>query len=123
MRSSVSRDAIGFLARRFSHSLSSLRYEPAAQLILLQRSPSALKPCSQTSGQTRDDFSLMASSASTLASLTSNLVPACRLNSAIERRDAALHSPSADAVRQPTRRNSACTDFVRSAGGVPEVSA
>ena len=88
---------------------------PAAQVILLQLSPSALKPCSQTSGQTRDVFSLIASSASTLATLTSSLVPAWRLNSVIERCDAAFQSPSAAAVRQPTRRSSACTDLVRSA--------
>jgi hypothetical protein len=36
-RTSLSREATGFLARRFSHSLSSLRNEPSAQTILLQR--------------------------------------------------------------------------------------
>ena len=115
-RSSVSRLATGLRACRFSHSLSSLRNEPSPQTILLQRSPSASKPCWQTSGQTRDDFSLMVSSASRLASLTSSRVPACRLNSAIERCDAVFHSPSAAPVRQPTRRSSACTDFATSAG-------
>jgi hypothetical protein len=64
------------LARRFSHSLSSLRNEPSAQVILVQRSPSAWKPCSQTSGHTRDDFSLIVSSVSTLATLVSSFVPA-----------------------------------------------
>src|SRR5213078_2085671 len=102
-RSSSLRFAVGVFARRFSHSLSSLRNEPSAQTIRLQRSPSGLKPCSQTSGQTRDGLSLIASSASVLASLTLSLVPACRLNSAIERCDAAFHSPSAAPLRQPTR--------------------
>src|ERR1700681_3950064 len=115
-RSSVSRLATGF-ARRFSHSLSSLRNEPSAQTILLQRSPSGLDPCSHTSGQTRSDLSLIASSVSRLASLTSSLVPACRLNCASERCDAVFQSPSAAAVRQPTRRSSICTDFAISAGG------
>ncbi len=40
--SGLSRLATGFFSRRFSHSLSSLRNEPAAQVILVQRSPSAL---------------------------------------------------------------------------------
>src|SRR4051794_10238297 len=62
---------------RLSHSLSSLRKEPAAQVILLQRSPSRLEPNSQTSGQTRAGLSLIESSASTLANLTSSLVLAC----------------------------------------------
>src|SRR3981081_477245 len=121
-RASGSRLAAGVFARRFSHSLSSLRNEPSAQTILLQRSPSALKPCSQTSGQTRDGFTLIASSASVLASLTSNLVPAWRLNSASERCEAVFHSPSAAPVRQPTRRSSVCTDFVISACGGPALS-
>ncbi len=121
-RSSGSRLAVGVFARRFSHSLSSLRNEPSAQTILLQRSPSTLKPCSQISGQTRAGLSLMASSASRLASLTSNFVPACLLNNASERCDAAFHSPSAAAVRQPTRRNSLCTDFTSSACGGPGFS-
>ena len=43
------------------------------QVILVQRSPSAWKPCSQTSGHTRDDFSLIVSSVSTLATLVSRL--------------------------------------------------
>src|SRR5258708_13764270 len=111
--SSGSRLAIGRFARRFSHSLPSLRNEPSAQTILLQVSPSGLKPCSQASGQTRPGLSLMASSASRLASLTLNFVPACLLNSVSERCDAVLHSPSAAPVRQPTRRNSACTDLAR----------
>src|SRR5882757_2858487 len=114
--SSGSRLATGRFARRFSHSLPSLRNEPSAQTILLQVSPSGLKPCSQASGQTRPGLSLMASSASRLASLTLNFVPACLLNSVSERCDAVLHSPSAAPVRQPTRRNSACTDLARSAG-------
>ena len=87
--------AVGVLARRFSHSLSSLRTEPSAHTILVQRSPSALKPCSQTSGQTRDGFCLIASSVSRLATLVSSLVPAWRLNSVSERCEAAFHSPSA----------------------------
>jgi hypothetical protein len=40
--SGLSRVATGFFSRRFSHSLLSLRNEPAAQVILVQRSPSAL---------------------------------------------------------------------------------
>ena len=43
----------------FSHSLSSLTNEPAPQLILTHRSPSALRPCSQISGQIRDDLLLL----------------------------------------------------------------
>ena len=66
----------GFFGLRFSHSLSSLRTEPSAQTILVHWAPSALKPCSQTSGQTRACFCLIASSASALAVLVSNLVPA-----------------------------------------------
>ena len=74
MRLSLSREVTGFLARRFSHSLSSLRNEPSAQTIFTQASPSTLKPCSQTSGQTRAVLLLMLSSASVEASLVSNLV-------------------------------------------------
>jgi len=47
----------------------------SAQTILLQLSPSGLKPCSQISGQTRIDLSLMASSASRLCELTLSFVP------------------------------------------------
>src|SRR5262245_31812850 len=69
-----SRVATGFFSRRFSHSLSSLRNEPSAHTILTQESPSTLKPCSQTSGQTRAVLLLIESSASVEASLVSNLV-------------------------------------------------
>ena len=110
---------------RFSHSLSSLRNEPAPQVILTQRSPSALEPYSQISGQTRAGLDLIASSASRLASFTSSPVPAFLLNSSSERRDALFHSPSTDPVRQPTRRNSVCTDFTSSVadGGDGEAAA
>ena len=74
LASGLSRLAAGLLARRFSHLLSSLRNDLAAQVILVQRSPSALKPCSQINGQTREIFCLIASSASTLATLASSLV-------------------------------------------------
>src|SRR5215475_1233164 len=107
------------LPRRFSHSLSSLRKVPSAQTILLQRSPSTRKPCSQMRGQTRSGFCLIASSASELATLVSNLVPAYRLNFASERSEAAFQSPSAAPVRQPTRRNSPCAAFAISAGDGP----
>src|SRR6266851_5131411 len=114
LHTSSSRLAVCGFARRFSHSLSSLRNEPSAQVILLQLSPLDLNPCSQASGQTRADLSLMAASASKLATLTLNFVPACLLNSVSERCEAASHSPSAAAVRQPTRRSSVCTDFTSS---------
>src|SRR4051794_31532208 len=90
--------------------------EPSAQTIFTQLSPSALKPCSHTSGQTRDGFCLIASSVSTLAVLTSSLVPALRLKADSERCEVAFQSPLASSLRQPTRRSSVCTDLVISAG-------
>ena len=113
-RSPRSRRAVGAFPRRFSHTSSSLRNEPSAQTIRLQWSPSALKPCSQTSGQTRPCLSLIASRASRLAVLTSNFVPALRLNSDSERCDPAPHSPSIEPVKQPTRFSSVCISLASS---------
>jgi len=48
--------------------------------------------------------------------LASSFVPAYLLNSVSERCDEAFQSPSAEAVRQPTRRSSDCTSFVISCG-------
>jgi len=50
---------------------------------------------------------LTASSASTLATLTSSFMPACLLNRSSARCDAVFQLPSTEPVLQPTRRNSA----------------
>ena len=54
------------------------------------------------------------SNASALAVFRSNFVPAFLLKTAKERSDIEFHSPEAFADRQPTRRNSSCSDVISS---------
>src|SRR6478736_917212 len=61
---------------------------------------------------------LRASSASTLAVLTSSFMPACLLKRSSAFCDTAFQLPSAVPVLQPTRRSSACNARLLSGGGL-----
>src|SRR5947209_3120029 len=105
---------------RRSHSPSAPIAYPGLHAIATQRSPSTRKPRPHTSGQTRLVLPRTASTASSVAILTSSAVPACLLNASSARREPGPQWPSGAPDPQPTRLSSSCSSraiLAESAGG------
>src|ERR1700722_3963867 len=88
---------------RFSQAPLEFRKLPLPQLIWTQRPPSSFWPLAQISGQTRSVLLRTTSSASRLATLTSNWVLAFLLNSSSALRELSSQVPSTLPALQPTR--------------------